>query len=49
MSAKFWVQRLKKFFAKSRLLGSYVSTSPNRLKEVDAYRGVHRDITWTRR
>ena len=40
-SAEFWEDRLKKLFGKSRLLGSYFSTDPDRLREIAARRGVH--------
>jgi hypothetical protein len=40
-SADFWEQRLKKLFAKSRLLGSYFGTDRERLRQRAACRGVH--------
>lgn len=40
-TAEFWQQRMKKLFGKPRLLGSYFSTSAERLKEIAARRGVH--------
>jgi len=40
-SAELWEDRLKKLFGKSRLLGSYFSTDPDRLREIAARRGVH--------
>lgn len=39
-SAELWNHRLKKLFARSRLLGSYFSTDPNRLRELAEQRGV---------
>ena len=40
-SAEIWEQRLKKLFARTRLLGSYFSTDPERLRKLAAQRGVH--------
>jgi hypothetical protein len=40
-SAEFWEQRLKKLFARPRLLGSYFSTDPERLRKLAEQRGVH--------
>ena len=40
-SAEFWEDRLQKLFGKSRLLGSYFSTAPDRLRVIAARQGVH--------
>lgn len=40
-SAELWEHRMKALFGKSRLLGSYFSTSVERLREVASRRGVH--------
>ena len=40
-SAEFWEQRLKKLFARPRLLGSYFATDRERLRQLAAQRGVH--------
>jgi len=40
-SAEFWQHRMEQMFKKSRVLGSYFSTSAERLQEVAAHRGVH--------
>ena len=40
-SAEFWEQRLKKLFARSRLLGCYFTTDPQRLRKLAESRGVH--------
>lgn len=40
-SAEFWEQRLKKMFARSRLLGSYFATDRRRLQQLAARRGLH--------
>ena len=40
-SAEFWGQRLKKLFARARLLGSYFTTDPARLRKLAEQRGVH--------
>jgi REP element-mobilizing transposase RayT len=40
-SAEFWEQRLKKMFARSRLLGSYFATDRQRLQDLAAQRGLH--------
>ena len=40
-SADIWQQRMKKLFARSRLLGSYFATDVARLRELAARRGVH--------
>jgi len=40
-SADFWGHRLKKLFARSRLLGNYFATDRQRLRELAASRGVH--------
>jgi hypothetical protein len=36
-----WGQRLKKLFARSRLLGSYFATDRERLRDLAERRGVH--------
>ncbi len=40
-SSQLWEARLKKLFAKERLLGSYFATRPDRLQTACALRGVH--------
>jgi REP element-mobilizing transposase RayT len=40
-SGELWRHRLTRMFAKSRLLGNYFATSPARLAEIAARRGVH--------
>jgi hypothetical protein len=40
-SAELWTHRLKTLFGRSRLLGSYFSTDPNRLRKLAEQRGVH--------
>ena len=40
-SAEFWQQRLKKLFARTRLMGSYFTTDPDRLRKLAEQRGVH--------
>jgi REP element-mobilizing transposase RayT len=39
--AEFWGDRLKQMFSRSRLLGSYMATHRDKLREVAARRGVH--------
>lgn len=40
-SAEFWGDRMRRLFARSRLLGSYFATDRRRLRELAARRGVH--------
>lgn len=40
-SVEYWEARMKAYFNKPRLLGSYFSTSAARLREVSTRRGVH--------
>ena len=40
-SPELWSHRLKKLFARSRLLGTYFTTDPTRLRELAERRGVH--------
>ena len=40
-SAELWTHRLKTLFGRSRLLGTYFSTDPNRLRKLAEQRGVH--------
>jgi len=40
-SAEFWGHRLKKLFARTRLLGNYFATDRQRLRELAARRGMH--------
>ena len=40
-SADFWEQRLKKLFARTRLLGSYFAPDRERLRDLAERRGVH--------
>ena len=40
-SAEFWEHRLKKLFAKPRLLGSYFATDQQRLRDLAEQRGMH--------
>ena len=40
-SAELWSHRMKKLFARSRLIGSYFATDPSRLRELAEQRGVH--------
>ncbi len=40
-SAEFWQDRLKKLFAKARLLGSYFATDQQRLRDLAERRGMH--------
>jgi len=40
-SAELWGHRVKKLFARSRLIGSYFSTDANCLRELAEQRGVH--------
>ena len=40
-SDEFWEARMKKLFAKTRLLGSYFATRSEKLDEIAAHRGLH--------
>ncbi len=40
-SADFWEARMKKLFAKTRLLGSYFATRSEKLREIATHRGLH--------
>ena len=40
-SVDFWESRMKRLFAKTRLLGSYFATRSEKLREIAAYRGLH--------
>ena len=40
-SPELWSHRLKNLFARSRLLGTYFTTDPTRLRELAERRGVH--------
>ena len=40
-SAEVWGHRIRRLFARARLLGSYFSTDRERLRELARQRGVH--------